>query len=414
MAGSENRKKGGRPWAWLEEMEGETKTVDELDRDVPEGWTQPLTRLDGAEGWTEPLARLDGAESWTQPLVRLDATLDPAFAKWPINLYYEDNHVLVVEKPAGLLSQGDVTGDPDLLNLLKTYLKVKYHKPGEAFLGLIHRLDRPVSGLMVFAKTSKGANRLSEQVRTRKVEKEYLAVVHGRVPIEDKARGTEPGEAELGSFLPGRPSPWVELRDFLSTEKQGGRYEVLEPGLADRQGARKDRKDRQAQQDREDRQARNDRQGRQDRQGRARGKEAILKYRVLAYFSGNEGRLDSENEPGALAKMQKAFEREQRASERQRKPFEGAPGASDLTLLAIRLVTGRSHQIRLQMAHLGHPLVGDRLYGWSQSMDQAAPTVALHAYHLAFFQPVTGKKLSFQVPPPDVLPFFLFAKGGRN
>lgn len=346
MAESENNKKGGRPWAWLEEMEEETQTVDELE---------------GMEGWTQPLGRLDGAGGWTKPLVRLDGRVDPAFAKCPINLYYEDNHVLVVEKPAGLLSQGDVTGDPDLLNLLKTYLKVRYHKPGEAFLGLVHRLDRPVSGLMVFAKTSKGASRLSEQVRTRKIEKEYLAVVHGRVSSDEKLRGTEPGEAEFGSLLSRRPGEWVELRDIISTAKRGGRYEVLEPEFADEMRTRKTRQNR---------------QDKQDRQGRARGKEAILKYRVLAYGQEEQAEI--------------------------------------LTLLAIRLVTGRSHQIRLQMAHMGHPLVGDRLYGWSQSIDQAAPTVALHAYHLAFFQPVTGEKLSFQVPPPDILPFSLFAKEGRD
>lgn len=361
MAGSESEKKGGRPWAWLEEMEGETQTVDELDRD-------------GAEDWTQPLARLDGAKSWTQPLVRLDATLDPAFAKWPINLYYEDNHVLVAEKPAGLLSQGDVTGDADLLTLLKTYLKVKYHKPGEAFLGLVHRLDRPVSGLMVFAKTSKGASRLSEQIRTRKVEKEYLAVVHGRV--------TGLPELLADPGVPGELGPWVELRDILSTEKRGGRYEVLEPGFAGGQRAR---------------QAHRDRQNQQDRKGRARGKEAILKYRVLAYGSEEIGCFPSEKAQGALGRPQKAS--------------EGAQRAEILTLLAIRLVTGRSHQIRLQMSHMGHPLVGDRLYGRSCPLDQVAPTVALYAYHLAFFQPVTGEKLSFQVPPLDVLPFSLFAKG---
>lgn len=386
--------KRGQPWAWLEEMEGETQTVDELNGD-------------GAEGWTQPLARLDGAEGWTQPFVRLDATLDPAFAKWPVDIYYEDNHVLVVEKPAGLLSQGDVTGDPDLLNLLKTYLKVKYHKPGEAFLGLVHRLDRPVSGLMVFAKTSKGASRLSEQVRRRKVEKEYLAVVHGRVPSEEKAKRTEPGEAEIGSLPSARPGPWIELRDILSTEKRGGRYEVLAPELADRQEAREVRKDRQ---DRQDRQNQKDRQGRA--KGQAKGKEAILEYRVLAYGSEESGCLPSEKAQRALGRRQESLEGTQGALGRAQEPLEGARRAETLTLLAIRLVTGRSHQIRLQMAHMGHPLVGDRLYGWSQPLDQAAPTVALHAYHLAFFQPVTGEKLRFQVPPPDILPFSLFAKGG--
>ena len=88
--------------------------------------------------------------------------------------------MLVVEKPPNLLSQGDRTGDPDLLTLLKQDLKERYQKPGNVYLGLVHRLDRPVGGVMVFAKTSKAAARLSEQIRTGKLMKTYLAVVHGR------------------------------------------------------------------------------------------------------------------------------------------------------------------------------------------------------------------------------------------
>lgn len=96
-----------------------------------------------------------------------------------IKIIFEDNHLLVVEKPPGMLSQGDSTGDPDLLSLLKEDLKQRYNKPGEAFLGLVHRLDRPVGGVMVFARTSKAASRLSEQIRSGSFKKTYYAVIHG-------------------------------------------------------------------------------------------------------------------------------------------------------------------------------------------------------------------------------------------
>ena len=97
-----------------------------------------------------------------------------------IALLYEDTHLLVVEKPVNMPTQGDASGDPDLLSLLKEDLKVRYQKPGQVYLGLVHRLDRPVGGVMVFAKTSKAASRLGEQIRTGGFKKTYLAVVHGQ------------------------------------------------------------------------------------------------------------------------------------------------------------------------------------------------------------------------------------------
>lgn len=102
-----------------------------------------------------------------------------------INIIYEDNHLLVVEKPINILVQADDTNDEDLLTMLKRYLKEKYQKPGNVYLGLVHRLDRPVGGVMVFAKTSKAASRLSEQVRTHKLEKIYCAVVCGKASASD-------------------------------------------------------------------------------------------------------------------------------------------------------------------------------------------------------------------------------------
>ncbi len=96
-----------------------------------------------------------------------------------LNIIYEDNHIIVVEKPFNILSQADNTGDIDMLTLIKNYIKEKYNKPGNVYLGLVHRLDRPVGGVMVFAKTSKAASRLSDQIRKNEFDKTYLAVVHG-------------------------------------------------------------------------------------------------------------------------------------------------------------------------------------------------------------------------------------------
>lgn len=99
-----------------------------------------------------------------------------------LQILYEDNHVLAVFKPAGMLTMGDRTGKSTLLQLAKQYLKEKYQKPGEVFLGVVHRLDQPVSGVVLFARTSKGASRLSAQFRVHTIQKTYLAQVEGRVP----------------------------------------------------------------------------------------------------------------------------------------------------------------------------------------------------------------------------------------
>ena len=102
-----------------------------------------------------------------------------------LNILYEDNHVIVVVKPVNYLSQSDITGDMDMLTLLKKYLKEKYKKPGNVYLGLVHRLDRVVGGVMVFAKTSKAASRLSKDIQNNKFHKDYLAICHGKVARKD-------------------------------------------------------------------------------------------------------------------------------------------------------------------------------------------------------------------------------------
>lgn len=101
-----------------------------------------------------------------------------------LKVIYEDNHIIVVEKKPNIPSQGDKTNDIDMLTIVKQYIKEKYNKPGEVYLGLIHRLDRPVGGVMVFAKTSKAASRLSEQVRNKVFKKKYLTIVDGKMEQE--------------------------------------------------------------------------------------------------------------------------------------------------------------------------------------------------------------------------------------
>ena len=109
-----------------------------------------------------------------------------------LNVLFEDNHIIVVEKIVNVPSQADKTGDEDMLSIIKDYLKEKYNKPGNVYLGLVHRLDRPVGGVMVFAKTSKAASRLSEQVRVKEFEKKYLVVVNGKI---------EPSKGEFEDYL---------------------------------------------------------------------------------------------------------------------------------------------------------------------------------------------------------------------
>lgn len=103
-----------------------------------------------------------------------------------LKVIYEDNHIIVVEKPVNIPSQGDKTGDIDMLTIIKQYIKEKYNKPGNVYLGLIHRLDRPVGGVMVFAKTSKAASRLSEEVREKIFQKRYLVIANGKFEEEKR------------------------------------------------------------------------------------------------------------------------------------------------------------------------------------------------------------------------------------
>lgn len=104
-----------------------------------------------------------------------------------LNIIYEDNHIIVVVKPVGIPVQQDKSGDVDMLTIIKKYIKEKYNKPGEVYLGLVHRLDRMVGGVMVFAKTSKAASRISNYIREKNFKKKYLAIVNGKIEKTGKS-----------------------------------------------------------------------------------------------------------------------------------------------------------------------------------------------------------------------------------
>ena len=217
-----------------------------------------------------------------------------------IKIIYEDNHLLVVEKPVNIPVQADDSKDKDLLTMLKEYKKNKYNKPGNVYLGLVHRLDRPVGGVMVFAKTSKAASRLSEQVRCHKLKKIYQAIVFGKI--------NESGE----------------LKDKLLKDTKTNIVKVDE-----------------------------------------NGKEAILNYHLDNYNKEN-----------------------------------------NLSLITINLKTGRSHQIRVQLSHAGHPLYGDQKYNKSVVKSQ----ICLWAIELSLEHPITKEILTFKSNYPNSYPWNIFNK----
>lgn len=222
-------------------------------------------------------------------------------------ILYEDNHVIVAVKPPNLLTQGDDTGDANLLDQIKAYVKETCNKPGEAYIGLVHRMDRPVGGLLVFARTSKAAARLSEQVREHELNRQYVCIVEGEPP-------------EQFTYV-----------DYLMKDVENNRVTVLPAYL------------------------------------KMQGKEAVLHGRTVARRDG-------------------------------------------LSLAAIQLETGRAHQIRVQMAHAGHPLWGDNRYGNGKRGQQ----IALWGFRLSFAHPITKERLLFIAPTPEEKPWLLFEKELRG
>ena len=202
-----------------------------------------------------------------------------------LEVLYEDNHVIVVYKPAGILSQADITGDTDMLTLVKQYIKHRYNKEGNVYVGLVHRLDRMTSGVMVFAKTSKAAMRLTNDIVNHAFYKEYVAVCEGNIENYDE----------------------VTLINKLEKDEKLNKS-FISPN----------------------------------------GKEAELTYKVIK-------------------------------------------NKNNKSLVRVKLKTGRHHQIRVQMSNIGHPLYGDIKYGSKHKDD-----LALQAYKLSFYQPVTRELLTFQ------------------
>lgn len=221
-----------------------------------------------------------------------------------IKILYEDNHLLVIEKPVNIPVQEDASRDRDLLTILKEDIKVRFNKPGNVYLGLVHRLDRPVGGVMVFAKTSKAASRLSDVIRKNELTRKYVAVVRG-VPKKERA----------------------ELTHYLSKDTQKNIVRAVGP---------------------------NDKNG----------KKAVLDYEVLS---------TKEN----------------------------------LSLVSVKLHTGRSHQIRVQLSEIGHPLFGDQKYG--QQQNQKGQQIALWAQLLEFPHPTTKEVIRVECSPPDVYPWNLWS-----
>lgn len=220
-----------------------------------------------------------------------------------VPVLFEDNHLLLVTKPVNIPVQADRSGDSDLLTILKQDLKVRYQKPGNVYLGLVHRLDRPVGGAMVFAKTSKAASRLSDLFRRHVVERIYLCVIHG---VPKKKNG--------------------ELVHYLHKDKKENKVYV-------------DPKHPQA-------------------------KKAVLDYEVI----------ESKN---------------------------------NFSLLAVKLHTGRPHQIRVQLSSIGHPLFGDQKYG--HHVNKPGQQIALWAKTLSFEHPIKKEPVEVYSMPPSSHPWNLWS-----
>lgn len=213
-----------------------------------------------------------------------------------MKVVYEDNHIIIVNKHSGEIVQGDKTGDKPLSDTVKEYIKQKYNKPGNVFLGVVHRLDRPVSGLVVFAKTSKALSRLNDMFRTGDVHKTYWAIVKRR---DIATEGT--------------------LTDWLTrNERQNKSYahEREVPGA----------------------------------------KKAVLKYKVRAV-------------------------------------------ADNYMLIEVTLLTGRHHQIRCQLAHMGCPIKGDLKYGAPRSNPDGS--ISLLSRRVEFVHPVSKENIVAYADVPD-------------
>jgi len=221
-----------------------------------------------------------------------------------LKVIYEDNHIIAVLKPSGVLCQGDRTGDESLMEMVKDYLKEKYSKQGNIFLGLVHRLDKPVSGIVLFGKTSKGASRLSEQFRNHTIKKTYHGIVLGK---PKKEKGEIIGEVKKISF----------------------------------------------------------------------------------FAEGFTGKSDEE----LLKEIKKATKT--RTAELR---YEVVRSNGKYSLLKIMPKTGRFHQIRIQMADMGNPILGDVKYGKQNFLPDGS--IALCATAISFKSATGDKQIDLSIPIP--------------
>lgn len=219
-----------------------------------------------------------------------------------IHILYEDNHLIVIEKPVNIPVQEDISADDDLLSIVKADIKKRYNKPGNVYLALIHRLDRPVGGAIIFAKTSKAASRMSDILRKQEVERVYLAIVRGIVKRDTDV---------LTHYL-------LKNREKNIVSAVSSQNKVA--------------------------------------------KQSILAYDVV-----------------------------------KRLP------ADQLTVLSVTLQTGRSHQIRVQLKEIGHPLYGDQKYG--AKVNTVGQQIALWSHKIAFIHPVKKERIEVTCSPPKEYPW---------
>ena len=299
-----------------------------------------------------------------------------------LDILYEDNHVLVVLKPPGVPSQPDKSTAPDMLGLLKYHLAIRDHKKGNVWLGLIHRLDRPTSGLMVFAKTSKAASRMSKSFRGREVRKYYLARIRG---IPDQESGT------LCDYLSARE---IEGRvRLLATDSASDLMTVSERKLSDSADVQLSQKN--------------------TLEKLPNPSEEFLSpllYVEKLTEPSDEllsPKLNGEKRPEPSDELlsHKLNDEKRQLNDAKIAELRWAVISSmnrhsvNESLLFVELLTGRRHQIRVQFADRGFPILGDRRYGYNDKRDSSVPTLALHACGLIFPHPVRKTTMAFYANP---------------
>ena len=268
-----------------------------------------------------------------------------------LDILYEDNHIIVVFKPAGILSQADKSGDVDMLTIIKSYLKEKYNKPGNVYLGLVHRLDRPVSGIMVFAKTSKAASRLSEEIRNNKMHKKYLAIIHGYLDVKEGTLVNRIEKLDNKKVLIDTPKGKEAVLNYkvIKEKMQSNwnnivklrKYIAIVEGVTEKSGI------------------------------------------IKSYLNENSEHIVYSSDAGKLAITE----------------YKLIKTNNKYSMLDITLHTGRKNQIRVHMKDIHHPVVGDKIYS---SNSNPLNRLALHSNQVSFIHPVTQKIIDVYANIPEV------------